>query len=259
MKDLLFFLRLAARQRWFLGGALIAFTTLFAGTALLGLSGWFISAAALAGLAGTGAAFNLFVPSSGVRFFAIGRIVSRYLERLVTHEATLRILSDLRVWFFRKAIPLAPARLGGCAAGRGGAGDHRYRGLDNLYLRALAPGTAALLITLAAAGFLALYSPARPARTAGHVGGWHPRAPGGRTARPPSGKTRQGCRGPSQCALDGLKGAELIAHDAAAFALAELNRAGGRLSDAQRRQAGSAGSAAPLSSRRPLSPSCSCW
>lgn len=243
MKDLLFFLRLAARQRlgWFLGGALLAFTTLFAGTALLGLSGWFISAAALAGLAGTGAAFNLFVPSSGVRFFAIGRIVSRYLERLVTHEATLRILSDLRVWFFRKAIPLAPARLGGL---RGGDVVARVttdiEALDNLYLRALAPGTAALLITLAAAGFLALYSSqlALLVLLAMSVAGILVPLVVARLARRPGKSQAKAAADLRSAALDGLKGApELIAHDAAAFALAELNRAGGRLSDAQRRQA----------------------
>ena len=160
MKDLLFFLRLTARKRLGsrMGGAHLAFATLFAGRALLGLSGGFISAAALAGLAGAGSAFNLFVPSAGVRFFAIGRIVARYLERLVTHEATLRILADLRVWFFQKAIPLAPARLGEL---RGGDVVARVtsdiEALDNLYLRALAPAVAAFLLTLSASVFPAFF------------------------------------------------------------------------------------------------------
>jgi hypothetical protein len=46
-----------------------------------------------------------------VRVLAIGRAAFRYLERYATHLATLRILADLRVWFFAAIEPLAPARL----------------------------------------------------------------------------------------------------------------------------------------------------
>lgn len=242
MKDLLFFLRLTARKRlgWLLGGALLAFATLFAGTALLGLSGWFISAAALAGLAGAGSAFNLFVPSAGVRFFAIGRIVARYLERLVTHEATLRILADLRVWFFQKAIPLAPARLGEL---RGGDVVARVtsdiEALDNLYLRALAPAVAAFLLTLSASVFLAFFDLRLGllvfvAMTL--AGGVVPLLVA-RLARRPGKAQAQAAADLRGAALDGLRGApELLAHNAAGFAHSELERASTRLSDAQRRQ-----------------------
>src|SRR5690606_39596138 len=98
MKDLLFFLRLAARQRlgWFLGGALLAFTTLFAGTALLGLSGWFISAAALAGLAGTGAAFNLFVRSEEHTSELQSR--ENLVCRLLLEKKTLQVIHPLQRW-----------------------------------------------------------------------------------------------------------------------------------------------------------------
>jgi len=242
MSDLLFFVRLIARRRfgWFLGGALLAFATLFAGTALLGLSGWLISAAALAGLAGAGTAFNLFLPSAGIRFFAIGRIVSRYLERLVTHEATLRILADLRVWFFRKAIPLAPARLGGL---RGGDVVARVttdiEALDNLYLRAIAPAAAALLLTLSAAGFLAVFEPLLGllVLAAMAVAGVLVPLLVARLARSPGKAQARAAADLRGAALDGLQGApELIAHDAAGHALAELDQAGARLSEAQRRQ-----------------------
>ena len=247
MRDLLFFLRLTARKRlgWFLGGALLAFATLFAGTALLALSGWFISAAALAGLAGAGAAFNVLVPSAGVRFFAIGRIVSRYLERLVTHEATLRILADLRVWFFEKAIPLAPARLGGL---RGGDVVARVtsdiEALDNLYLRAIVPAAAALLLTLAAALFLAIFEPLLGLLVLAAMGTAGVLIPllVARLARRPGKAQARAAADLRSAALDGLQGApELIAHDAASFALDELDQAAGRLSDAQRRQAGIGG------------------
>lgn len=243
MKDLLFFLGIAARRRlaWLLGGAALALTTLLAGAALLALAGWFISAAALAGLAGAGAAFNLFVPSAGVRFFALLRILSRYAERLVTHEATLRMLADLRVWFFRRAIPLAPARLGGL---RGGEVVARVtsdiEALDNLYLRAVAPAAAALLLTLIAAAFLALYEPllGLVLLVAMLLSGLAVPLLVGRLARRPGRAQAEAAAALRGAALDGLQGApELLAHDAAGQALAELDTAGARLTRAQRRQA----------------------
>ncbi|MDF2095672.1 thiol reductant ABC exporter subunit CydC [Aquibaculum arenosum] len=243
MKDLLFFLRLAARRRlsWMLAGALLTFTTLLAGTALLTLSGWFISAAALAGLAGAGAVFNFFVPSAGVRFFAIGRILSRYGERLVTHEATLRVLADLRVWFFRKAIPLAPARLGGLRSGEVVARvTSDIEALDNLYLRAVAPAAAALLLTLIAAGFLALFEPRLALVLLAAMGLAGVAVPLliARLARR-SGKAQARAAAELRgAALDGLQGApELLAHGASDRAASALESASLRLSVAQRRQA----------------------
>lgn len=78
------------------GAALMA-VVLAMGAALLGLSGWFITAAAAAGLAGAGATFDVFRPSAMVRFLALGRAAARYGERLLTHDATLRALESLRL------------------------------------------------------------------------------------------------------------------------------------------------------------------
>jgi len=78
-------------------GFLLSVAVLVAGGALLGLSGWFIVAAGAAGLAGIGIAFDVFRPSAGVRFLALGRTAARYGERLLTHDATLRALARLRV------------------------------------------------------------------------------------------------------------------------------------------------------------------
>jgi len=78
-------------------GLALSIAVLVAGAALLGLSGWFITAAAAAGLAGTGAVFDVFRPSAGVRFLALGRTAARYGERILTHDATLRALANLRV------------------------------------------------------------------------------------------------------------------------------------------------------------------
>jgi ATP-binding cassette subfamily C protein CydC len=84
--------------------------TLLAGTALLGVSGHFLTAAALAGSAAIG--FNFFGPSAGIRALTFVRILSRYGEKLLGHDVTLRIARDLRAWFFRRALPLAPLGLG---------------------------------------------------------------------------------------------------------------------------------------------------
>lgn len=78
-------------------GAALSFVVLVMGAALLGLSGWFITAAAAAGLAGMGAVFDVFRPSAMVRFLALGRAAARYGERVLTHDATLRALEVLRV------------------------------------------------------------------------------------------------------------------------------------------------------------------
>lgn len=80
-----------------LRGAGLSLVVLVMGAALLGLSGWFITAAAAAGLAGAGAVFDVFRPSAMVRFLALGRAAARYGERMLTHDATLRALETLRL------------------------------------------------------------------------------------------------------------------------------------------------------------------
>lgn len=87
-----------------LRGAMLGALVLLAGAALLGLSGWFITAAAAAGLAGTGAVFDVFRPSAMVRMLALGRTAARYGERLLTHDATLRALAGLRVRLLERLI-----------------------------------------------------------------------------------------------------------------------------------------------------------
>lgn len=107
-----------ARHRWrLLLAVVLLLTTMLAGVGLLGLSGGFLTGSALAGALGMGATFNFFSPSAGIRGLTMARIVSRYFEKLVGHDVTLRIARDLRVWFFRRALPLAPARLGGSRTG----------------------------------------------------------------------------------------------------------------------------------------------
>ena len=133
---------------------LLLWTTMLAGSALLGLSGGFLTAAALAGVAGVGSGFNFFSPSAGIRGLTMARIVSRYFEKLVGHDVTLRIARDARVWFFRRALPLAPARLGSTRTAELLArllGD--ISEVDGLWVRVLGP-----LLALAGLGVVAIAS-----------------------------------------------------------------------------------------------------
>ncbi|MDD1608936.1 MAG: hypothetical protein LUQ18_10690, partial [Methylococcaceae bacterium] len=89
MNDLTFFLRLfKPHSLWLVGGIVLALLTAFAAIALLTLSGWFISASAIAGLGGDVLLFNFMLPAAQIRALAISRTLGRYGERLVTHEAT---------------------------------------------------------------------------------------------------------------------------------------------------------------------------
>lgn len=99
-----------------LRGTLLAVAVLAAGIALLGLSGWFITAAGLAGLAGAGLVFDVFRPSAGVRFLALGRTAARYGERMLTHDATLRSLARLRISLLEALSRRPFARLAGLRA-----------------------------------------------------------------------------------------------------------------------------------------------
>lgn len=112
MRDLLPYLKLY-KKHWF-GlslGMLLAFLTLFASIGLLTLSGWFLSAAAVAGLTIARETFNYMLPGAFVRGFAMGRTAGRWGERVVSHNATFKLLTDLRVFFFSKLAPLIPGRV----------------------------------------------------------------------------------------------------------------------------------------------------
>ncbi|MET0290534.1 MAG: thiol reductant ABC exporter subunit CydC [Pseudoxanthomonas sp.] len=84
--------------------------TLLAGGGLMALAGHFLTAAAVAGALAMG--FNLFGPSAGIRGLTFIRILSRYGEKLIGHDATLRIARDLRTSFFARLLPQAPLGLG---------------------------------------------------------------------------------------------------------------------------------------------------
>lgn len=158
MRSLFPFLSLYRHHLWQLVlGIILAITSLAASIGLLSLSGWFLAASALVG---SSLLFNFFYPSSGVRGLAIGRTVSRYFERLVTHDGTFKVLAILRVAVFRKLIPLSPAGLS------------RYRNsellnrlvadvdtLDTLYLNLISPFVSAVMVIVFMAIGLSFVSP----------------------------------------------------------------------------------------------------
>lgn len=124
---------------WLLLGLLLSITTLLATIGLLTLSGWFLAGSAIAGIVGF-ATFNYLLPAAFVRGFAIGRTASRYFERVVTHEATFRLLAQVRIATFASIFPRYTAL------------NQNYRQadllnrlvtdvetLDNLYLRVITP------------------------------------------------------------------------------------------------------------------------
>lgn len=142
-------------------GLLLAALTVLAGVALLGLSGWFITATAIAGLSTvTALMFDVFAPAAGIRFLALVRTAARYGERLVTHDATLGIVARLRERLFRDwARPGMARRL----LARPAALLFRLTGdvdaLDSLYLRVIVPLGAALATALVAGLAAGLVSP----------------------------------------------------------------------------------------------------
>lgn len=157
MKDIARLARLVLPLwRWIVLGVFLSLATVLAHMGLLALSSWFIASMAISGT--TGALFNYTTPSAGVRALALARAGGRYAERFVNHGTTLRILSSIRVWFYTRIEPLAPARLE-----RHRSGDllSRIRAdidvLDDFYVRGLVPTFVALLSVACIVPFLARF------------------------------------------------------------------------------------------------------
>ncbi|AST79188.1 TPA: cysteine/glutathione ABC transporter ATP-binding protein/permease CydC [Citrobacter farmeri] len=149
MRALLPYLTLYKRHKWMLTlGIVLAIVTLLASIGLLTLSGWFLSASAVAGFAGI-YSFNYMLPAAGVRGAAITRTAGRYFERLVSHDATFRVLQHLRIHTFSKLLPLSPA---GLARYRQGELLNRIVAdvdtLDHLYLRVISPLVGAFVVIM---------------------------------------------------------------------------------------------------------------
>lgn len=88
---------------------LIGIIASLAAVALLGISGWFLSAAGLASAMGTALVFNFFTPGALVRLMAILRTAGRYGEQVFSHDHLLGLLRSLRLWIWdqRTNTPLS--------------------------------------------------------------------------------------------------------------------------------------------------------
>ncbi|MFF7735233.1 thiol reductant ABC exporter subunit CydD [Streptomyces sp. NPDC007984] len=122
---------------------------------LMATSGWLISRASQ-----HPPVLYLMMAVTATRAFGIGRAVFRYAERLVSHDAVLRMLADTRVAVFRRLERLAPAGLR-----RVRRGDLLSRlvadvdALQDYWLRWLLPAGAAVVVSAASVGFTAWLLP----------------------------------------------------------------------------------------------------
>ena len=138
---------------WVALSILLSTLTIGSSVALIGTSSWLISTAAL-----HPSVADLGVSVVGVRFFGISRGLFRYLERLVSHNVTFHLLARLRVWFYQKLEPLAPARLMEYKSGDLLArviGD--VETLENFYVRVVSPSLTAILVGVIVAIFFASF------------------------------------------------------------------------------------------------------
>ena len=128
----------------------LGFATIASSVGLMATAAFIISAAAL-----HPSIAELSMAIVGVRFFGVTRGIFRYLERLVSHDVTFRLLARWRVWFYQALEPLAPARLM-----QYHSGDLLSRvmsdiaTLENFYVRAVAPPLVTLLMGIAICIFM---------------------------------------------------------------------------------------------------------
>lgn len=145
----------APRSRLTLAAVLGALTVSF-GVGLMATAGYLISRAAE-----RPAVLSLMVTIVAVQFFGLGRPVLRYLERLSSHDFALRVLGRVRVRFYERIEPLAPAQLDYYRKGdllSRMVGD--VDALQNLYLRGLGPPLVALLAGALSVGVAYAFRPA---------------------------------------------------------------------------------------------------
>ncbi|WP_330338955.1 thiol reductant ABC exporter subunit CydD [Streptomyces sp. NBC_00557] len=122
---------------------------------LMATSGWLISRASQ-----QPPVLYLMVAVTATRAFGIGRAVFRYAERLVSHDAVLRMLADTRVAVYRRLERLAPAGLR--TARRGDLLTRLVADVDDLqdyWLRWLLPASVAVTVSAASVGFTAWLLP----------------------------------------------------------------------------------------------------
>jgi thiol reductant ABC exporter CydC subunit len=137
-------------------GVVLGALAIGCGVGLLATSGWLISRASL-----QPAILELNIAIVAVRAFGIGRGVFRYAERLVSHDAAFRALSQLRLAVYDRLAVVAPA--GVPAYRRGDLLERLVRDVDatqDLPLRVLLPYASGALVSLASVLLAFLILPA---------------------------------------------------------------------------------------------------
>ncbi|MGI5324646.1 thiol reductant ABC exporter subunit CydC [Actinomadura nitritigenes] len=234
-----------ARGRLLLA-VLFGVLALGSGVGLMATSAWLISRAAQ-----HPPVLMLMVAIVAVRAFGLGRGVFRYAERLVGHDATFRILADLRARVYERLERLAP---GGLPAFRGGDLLNRLvadvDAVQDLFLRVLLPCTVAAVVGSASVGIAWALLPSAGVilllalLLAGVAAPWLSSA----TARRAERRTTDLRGDLTSHVVDTLQGApELIAYGAAPARLAEAARLDRDFTRATARSAASTGLGAAVS------------
>lgn len=167
MADLLRLVRLwRGAAPWLALAFAVSLITTLADLVLMATAGWFVTAMAAAGLAhGT---MNYFTPSAIIRFAAILRTGGRWLDRVLGHEATFRLLALTRTDLFRRLAAIAPAGLDDLrsaeVAGRLKLDVDR---LELVFLRLVVPLGVAALVAVGVIVTVALRAGAAPAAAVG--------------------------------------------------------------------------------------------
>lgn len=143
------------RQRWplMLTSVACGFMTVGANIALMATAGYLIAKANTR----PSSILLLWVPIVSVRFFGTARAVFRYIERLVSHDVTFRILSDLRTRFYSVLEPRWPAAFSQWTMGKFmNTMMNDIESLQNVFLRVISPSA----VAISAAGLsLAIVAP----------------------------------------------------------------------------------------------------
>lgn len=156
MKPFMRLLSFLSPFRWLVALAImLGCITIASNMALLSMAAYLIAAAALGPLLVT-----LTLPIYIVRFAGVSRAVSRYAERMASHNATFRLLAQLRTWFYSRLELLAPAGLLTYRSGDMLASlVSDIEELQNVYLRVASPLIVAIIIALLSFWVFAIFSP----------------------------------------------------------------------------------------------------
>lgn len=137
-----------------MGTAVVGAMTIVANTALLAVSAILISMAAL-----MPPLLDLMPMSAAVRLCGISRALFRYWERLASHSITLKLLADLRVWYYQQLLPLVPGGVRNRTARLFKTITDDIEILKFFYLRVVAAPLTALVALLIASVVLAFFLP----------------------------------------------------------------------------------------------------